>query len=445
MKCAALLLLCVALGARAADMATGALGVPPLPPGLPQAAPAPAAKVSFPMGALPHAIGAHIDLRFVPVAQVVDLIYADLLQTPYVIDPDVLADERPVSFRFDRTQGDVRSFLSTFLDSLGYSVTDRDGVAYIAKSKLSKDDADRQSFVYAPKYRDADYLSRIVAPMVKGRFTENRSIAAPEGAKVASDVPATSAAGLVDQSADVLVFVGSSREVGLLKKLLPDLDTPVSNVSVHAWVYEVTDTGNNNSAFQLALSLLGGRVGGSLNVGSISDTDNAIRLSVGGFNAALAALNSDSRFRVLTSPNLRVRSGDTASLNVGESVPVIGSVSYPSSTAAPVQSVVYQDAGVIFEVKPTVKRDAIDLHLVEEISSFVNTTTGVNNSPTKNTRKVESSFSLADGDVLLIGGLTQDQDTHANSGLSFLPRWMAGHTVSTSKSEILLMLQVQKL
>ena len=67
----------------------------------------------------------------------------------------------------------------------------------------------------------------------------------------------------------------------------------------------------------------------------------------------------------MTSPNLRVRSGETASLNVGESVPVIGSVSYPSSTAAPVQSVQYQDAGVIFQVKPVVKRDAIDLQLVE--------------------------------------------------------------------------------
>jgi hypothetical protein len=27
---------------------------------------------------------------------------------------------------------------------------------------------------------------------------------------------------------------------------------------------------------------------------------------------------------------------------------------------------------------------------------------------------------------LLIGGLTQHQDAHANTGLSFLPRWMAG-------------------
>lgn len=444
------LLAVLLLGARLAmaDPSTGTAGVPPLPPGMaPDSARAQGTSSTpvAPMGALSHVGGSRVDLRFVPVAQVVDLIYADLLQAPYVIDPDVLADTRPVSFRFDRAQGDVRVFLSTFLDSLGYSVTQRDGVDYVAKSKFSKEQADRDTFVYEPKYRNADYLSRLVSPMFRGRFTENRAIAAPEGTKSASDVPPTSAAGLIDQSADVLVFVGSAHEIAMLKKLLPDLDTPVGNVSVRAWVYEVTETGNNNSAFQLALSVLGGRVGASLNVGSISDTDNAIRLSVGGFSAALSALNSDSRFKVLTSPNLRVRSGDTASLNVGESVPVIGSVSYPSATAAPVQSVQYEDAGVIFQVKPTIKRDVIDLHLVEEISSFVKTTTGVNDSPTKNTRKVESSFSVADGDVLLIGGLTQDQDTHVNSGLSFLPRWAAGHTASTAKTEILLLLQVQKI
>jgi type II secretory pathway component GspD/PulD (secretin) len=87
----------------------------------------------------------------------------------------------------------------------------------------------------------------------------------------------------------------------------------------------------------------------------------------------------------------------------------------------------------------------IDLQLDEEISSFVNTTTGVNNSPTKNTRKVESTFGLADGDVLLIGGLTQNQDTVVNLSLSFLPRWMAGRTSAKSKSEIRLLLQVRRL
>jgi len=387
-----------------------------------------------------------LDLSFVKVPDAVDLIFSEALKTPHVISPDVLADQRAVSIRLvTKDQDELRRSVGVFLRSLGYSLSTRGDVDYVEKAGANDDLGPRSVFVYEPRYRDADYLSRLVQPLVSGRVTANRQIQASSDAKVAKDVPATSAAALIDQQSDKLVFIGSEHEVAQLKEVLPQLDTPVAGVSVRAWVYEVTDTVDNNSAFQLALSVLGGRVGASLNVGSVGVSDNAIRLSAGGFSAALSALNSDSRFKVLTAPNLRVSSGETASLNVGESVPVIGSVSYPSSNAAPVQSVEYQDAGVIFQVQPTVKRDVIDLHLVEEISSFVNTTTGVNNSPTKNTRKVESSFSLADGDVLLIGGLMQDQDTHANSGLSFLPRWMAGHTVSTNKTEILLLLQVQKI
>ncbi|RQT86403.1 hypothetical protein [Burkholderia cepacia] len=33
-----------------------------------------------------------VDLRFVNVAQVIDLLYADMLQSQYVIAPEVLAD-----------------------------------------------------------------------------------------------------------------------------------------------------------------------------------------------------------------------------------------------------------------------------------------------------------------------------------------------------------------
>lgn len=433
----------------ATSMSTGVPGLPPLPGG------AGGSSVPLlPVGAVPPAggpalaplakpVGSRIDLRFVPVAQVVDLIYGDVLNTPYVLSPDVLADARPVSFRFDRGSEDLPDMVRGFLRSLGYEVTVRDGVAYVGKADAAA--ADRQVFVYAPKYRNADYLSRLLAPVLSGRFTQNRAVSAPQGAKETRDAPPTSAAGMVDQSADELVYVGESRDIELLKQLLPQIDTPVGNVSVRAWVYEVTDTGTNKTAFQLAMSLLGGRVGASLNIGSVGTSDNAIRLSAAGFDAALSALNSDSRFKVLTSPNLRVQSGESASLNVGESVPVIGSVSYPSAGGAPVQSVQYEAAGVIFQVRPVVKRDVIDLRLVEEISSFVNTTTGVNNSPTKQTRKVESSFSLADGDVLIVGGLTQDQSARATSGLSFLPRWLAAHSSSTQKSEILLLLQVRKL
>jgi hypothetical protein len=48
-----------------------------------------------------------------------------------------------------------------------------------------------------------------------------------------------------------------------------------------------------------------------------------------------------------------------------------------------------------------------------------------------------------DGDVVIIGGLTENKESGSNVGFSFLPDWMRSSTAS--KSEILLVLQINKL
>ncbi len=157
-----------------------------------------------------------------------------------------------------------------------------------------------------------------------------------------------------------------------------------------------------------------------------------------------SALAKDTRFQVINSPNLRIRSGAKGRLTVGQKVPILKSVSYPRGGGEPVQSVEYHSSGVIFELAPTVRGKAIDLHVMQQISDFVKTTTGVNNSPTLNTREVSTEISLRDGDVILMGGLTTNKTTANRSGLSFLPRFLDSETDAESKTEILLMLQVER-
>lgn len=66
------------------------------------------------------------------------------------------------------------------------------------------------------------------------------------------------------------------------------------------------------------------------------------------------------------------------------------------------------------------KHDRLDGYGVSP--RFLRAATGVNVSPTKNMRKLESSFSVENGDAALIGGLTPDKTTRIDSGLSsFLP------------------------
>jgi hypothetical protein len=50
-----------------------------------------------------------------------------------------------------------------------------------------------------------------------------------------------------------------------------------------------------------------------------------------------------------------------------------------------------------------------------------------------------------DGDVPLIGAGSGSGRACPNTGLSFLPRWMTGHSVSSNKTEFLLRLQVRKI
>jgi len=99
---------------------------------------------------------------------------------------------------------------------------------------------------------------------------------------------------------------------------------------------------------------------------------------------------------------------------------------------------------VIFDVAPTVKGDVMDADVTIEISDFQKTTTGVNDSPTKNTRKFETSMTLKDGDVIVTGGLSSTKESDTRSGIAFLPAFMDGRSTTRSRSDIVLVLQICK-
>ncbi|TAL94905.1 MAG: type II secretory pathway protein [Paraburkholderia sp.] len=432
-------------------------GVPPLPtvPALVAAdTPLPSSGPVTPTQPMvQHSKGNSFDLRFAAVSFVVDFVYENAVKTPHVIGPDVLADQRLVSFRYKAGDGELRTFLAAFLDSLGYAVTVRDGVDFIAK----KPDADkpketREPFVYVPRYRKADYLMRMVQPLVGGRFTTQRGVSAPSAVgqgsgDIASNVPPTSAAAVIDQSSDQLVYLGTADEIAALRKVLPMIDVARGKVNLRAWVYEVSDSKSDQSGFSLAVKILG--LGLGINNGFVDPAQSVVSLHASSgsnaIDAAIQALDADSRFKVLTRPNVTVLSGERARLNVGQQVPTQGNVSFQGTSGTPVQSIVYQDAGVIFDVLPTVMRDAIDLTVDEEISDFVRTTNGVNTSPTKNTRKLQTVTSMQDGDVAVIGGLIQSHDSSSTSGISFLPSWANGHNNSRDQTEIVLILEARKI
>lgn len=385
------------------------------------------------------------DFQSVNVAQVISLVYLEALKQPYVIDPSVLKDDRLVSFRFDTGSGNLKYFWREFVDSLGFQIETRNGVDYLFLKKAPEEIKPvTEVFVYRPQYRQVSYLTGLLTPLfTSGTFTVNRPVHASVGAKNPPNSAAPgSAAASIDQDSDTLVFQGTSEEVSKLKKIIPLVDVATGEVVVKLVVYEVTTGKTEGSAFGLALNLLGGRFG--LSIGNVNSLANSISIKSANIDAALSALSGDTRFNAISTPQLRVKSGTQARLTVGQDVPTLGAVTYPQNGGQPVQSVEYRSSGVILDLLPVVRESTVDMTIDQQISDFAKTQTGVNNSPTLTKRQLSTTVSVADGELVLIGGLTQDKNTDVHSGMSFLPKLFHTKSNDDSRTEIILMIQVTK-
>ena len=81
----------------------------------------------------------------------------------------------------------------------------------------------------------------------------------------------------------------------------------------------------------------------------------------------------------------------------------------------------------------------------QELSSFVETTTGVNDSPTKTKRTIQSVVTVDNGSIIVVGGLASRKKSDNKTGLSFLPDIFAQNSDSDEHTDLIAVIQVRKL
>jgi general secretion pathway protein D len=141
-------------------------------------------------------------------------------------------------------------------------------------------------------------------------------------------------------------------------------------------------------------------------------------------SAALSLLQSVTKVKVLSSPQLLVLDNQPAKLEVGALVPYLSQTSQSTiTTGSPViNSVNYQQTGVIMQVTPRVNIGGlVTLDISQEVSSVAPTvTTAGISSPTFNERNVTSRVVIQDGQTVGLAGLISDQDSRQNQGIPWL-------------------------
>ena len=137
------------------------------------------------------------------------------------------------------------------------------------------------------------------------------------------------------------------------------------------------------------------------------------------------ALRTISGTNILSTANVVTLDNEEARIVVGQNVPyVTGSyTTSSSSTSNPFQTVERMDVGVTLHIRPQIGPGGeIRMTVMQESSSVESTSS--TQGPTTNKRSIESTVSVGDGRILVLGGLIEDSETRETDsvpGLGAIP------------------------
>lgn len=282
----------------------------------------------------------------------------------------------------------------------------------------------RSLFSYQVLYTDAQALAATLEKILGGA-----QVARPAGAAAAAAAPSSGRV-VVDQTSNTIIFQGSNEDYGQIKNLLEMLDRPSKEALIEVTVAEVSLNDNTQLGIEWLIKearldgtrIVAGTLGG-LGIGSAGFNFRRID-SAGDTRLLLNALASNNRATILSSPRVVARNGETATIQVGQEVPIITSqqtIPVAGTTGSVVQTVQYRSTGVILKVRPVIHSgNQVDLDISQEVSAAQTTTTGVNTSPTFGTRKIDTKLSLKEGATVLLGGLISSNGSQGNAGIPLL-------------------------
>ena len=139
-----------------------------------------------------------------------------------------------------------------------------------------------------------------------------------------------------------------------------------------------------------------------------------------GTRLLLNALAQDSKLNVISSPSLMVLDNHTATIRVGDQVPVRTSetTANQSDNLNTTSTIQFKDTGVLLEVTPRVNAGGmVVLDIKQEVNDVDQTTTSGIDSPTIIQRQIETSVAVQSGETLVLGGLIKENKNQSSSGV----------------------------
>jgi general secretion pathway protein D len=249
-----------------------------------------------------------------------------------------------------------------------------------------------------------------------------------------------------DETNNAILVFSTPRNYALIEDALRHLDVPPLEVLIDAVVSEVSL--DNNLQYGIQWYLNDGSNSATLSQSATNTTSDPIigattnatgspfpSQILPGFSyvfqhrnnvyATLNALRAVTNVHILSAPKLMVLNNHTASIEVGDQVPIStgSAVSTVSDSAPIVNSIDYRDVGVILKVTPRVNSSGLVLlDLAQEVSEVIPQTAAqaLIQSPSFSERKLSTSVAVQDGETIVLGGLMQNEVTKTTNRVPLL-------------------------
>jgi general secretion pathway protein D len=254
-----------------------------------------------------------------------------------------------------------------------------------------------------------------------------------------------------DKATNSLVITAKPEEFAVLDSIIKQLDTPRRQVFVEALFVEVSstkdlslgvnwnlaDTVNKNVRKTLVLggsnpnplpALVDTTTGAFIPpsgfaVGALAYPFTFGNVTVNNLAALIQAIQTDTKFNVIATPQLMTLDNQEATVVVAENIPYSTRLDLGTSTTdRAIQQFEYRDVGVTLKVTPQInEKRFVKMKIHEEVSKVVSqqTVEGIL-APTTRKRSAETLVEVKDGETVVIAGLIGEDTTSTRSSVPCL-------------------------
>jgi general secretion pathway protein D len=252
--------------------------------------------------------------------------------------------------------------------------------------------------------------------------------------------PSTGGQIQADPSTNSLIITAPEPQYRQMRAVIDKLDTRRAQVFVESLIAEVNAerAAEFGIQWQGALGKAGDSVIGLLGSNFGTAGKNILNLAAGaasgtvvpgkGLNFGMAQqqggvyvlgflarfLEENGEGNVLSTPNLLTLDNEEARIIIGQNVPFVTwqftNTGSTTGTVNPFQTIERKDVGLTLRVKPQISENGtVKLGIYQEVSSVVASTVNSTTGPSTNKRSIESNVLVQDGQIVVLGGLLQDE------------------------------------